>query len=84
MGQVERRGGVWKYWKKMFWQTVFNNHRQKLKLQVNGIEISLVDIETKYYLSKILKFRKVTSKGLYRVSRNWKVISDKVYFGSNV
>ena len=40
---VERTGGSGCTEKYVFWQTVVNNKRPKLKLQVNDIEIDLVD-----------------------------------------
>jgi hypothetical protein len=64
----------------VFRKIVVNDQRPKLKLQVNDIEIEgLVDtpIQTShccdYHFTKILEFRMATSKGLYPLSRNWKL-----------
>ena len=42
--QVERTGGFGSAGKPVFWQTIVNDQRTKLKFQVNGVEIEdLVD-----------------------------------------
>ena len=63
----------------MFWQTVVNDQKPKLKLQVNCVEIEgLEDTEADVTIipptpKEMLEFRMATSQGSYTISRNWKI-----------
>lgn len=57
----------------MFWQTVVDDQRTKLKLQLNGIEIEgLADTG-----ANVMIISPKSWNSEWPVSRNWKVFSDK-------
>jgi hypothetical protein len=75
---VEKTEGFGSTGKCVLWQMKVNDQRPKLKLQVNGGEIEgLVDTRADLSFPQILEFRMATSECLYKVYRNWKMISNK-------
>lgn len=61
---VERPGGFGNTGKCVFWKTIVDDQRSKVKLQVNSIKIGLVDTGADVpSITKSLEFRMATSNG---------------------
>ena len=71
---IERTGDLGSPGKCVLWQTVVNDQRPKLMLQMNGIDIEgLVDTRADVSIDfpKVLKSILATSEGLHTTYRNW-------------